>query len=289
MILDPMPAHLRELLSAAPSQGERNVWLFTVARNARHIASPTKVRQVLHQISSRWSDRDFTPEIERAIRRAYELPERTDDASPQPWPTFNAVAWAQRASGPILFGSEPLDLSPERVLDELFPGDPLLCLALDTRSALTQPRSRWRGLEAGHQFIVANPMHALSGRTQDGRDSPRCLANAARRKIYQVVEFDRGTLREQAAVLSSLHGDVAPLVLVVWSGGKSLHGWFDVRALTPYALFRFFRFAVYLGADASLWDPCKLVRLPGGRRSDGRLQPILHYAPRPHPLLNPES
>lgn len=305
-LLDSMPAHLRELLAAAPAPGERNVWLFTVARNARHIASPAKVRTVLQRVAARWPDRDFTPEIERAIHRAYELPSPASVPGSQlstlssqlcllpPWPDFNPAAWAARAAGPIHFGSDPLPVTPEQVIDALFcsglstlssqlstaGGDPLLCLALDTRSAHTQPRSRWRGLEAGHQFIVANPMSAATGLTQDGRESPRCLANAARRKTYQVVEFDRGTLSEQAAVLSSLHRDVAPLVLVVWSGGKSLHAWFDVRALSAYALCRFFRFAVYLGADASLWDPCKLVRLPGGRRSDGRPQPVLHFAPR---------
>lgn len=282
-LLDPMPAHLRDLLTAAPAAGERNVWLFTVARNARHIASPAKVRTVLRRVAARWADRDFAPEIERAIRRAYELTE--PPASPRelampPWPSFNPAAWASRCAGPILFGSEPLAFDPERIIDTLFPGDPLLCLALDTRSALTQPRSRWRGLEAGHQFIVANPMSAAIGRTQDGGESGRCLDNAAKQKTYQVVEFDRGTLQEQAAVLSSLHSAAAPLVLVVWSGGKSLHGWFDVRGLSSYALRRFFRFAVFLGADASLWDACKLVRLPGGRRPDGRAQPILHFAPR---------
>lgn len=280
-VLDSMPAHLRELLVAAPSPGERNVWLFTVARNARHIASPAKVRTFLRRVAARWADRDFTPEIERAIRRAYELPtDEAADSSISDWPPFNPAAWASRMAGPVLFGSEPVAVQSERVIDVLFPGEPLLCLALDIRSALTQPRSRWRGLEAGHQFIVANPMTAPTGRTQDGRESPRCLGNAAPRKTYQVVEFDRGTLREQAAVLSSLHSDIAPLVLVVWSGGKSLHGWFDVRALNAYALRRFFRFAVYLGADSSLWDACKLVRLPCGRRPDGRAQPILHFAPR---------
>jgi hypothetical protein len=285
--LDPLPLHFRELLTAPPDPGSRNLWLFSVARASRRVASPAKVRSFLQSVAARWSDRDFAPEIERAVRRAFELPLPSAALGAlasfgSPWPAFNPDAWARRSCAPLAFGARPIEVSSEVVLDALFPGDPFLCLALNPRSALTQRRSRWRGLEAAHQFLVANPMVAEIGLTQEGHASPRCLANACRRKSYQVVEFDRGSLREQAAVLSSLDAPAAPLVLVVWSGGKSLHGWFDVRALSPSALRRFFRFAVFLGADPSLWDSCKLVRMPGGTRSPNVAQPVLRFVPPLH-------
>jgi hypothetical protein len=283
-ILDPMPTHLRSLLSAAPAPGNRNAWLFQVARNARRIASATKVRIVLQRIAERWPDRDFKPEIDRAVHRAFELPlpnGANHGKRSLQWPAVDAALWAQRAAGPIGFGLDPLSISTSDVLDSLFPGDPLLCMALDVRSAHTQPRSLWRHVEAGLQFIVANAMLAPTGLTQDGRESARCLANACKHKRYQVVEFDHGTVPEQAAVLTSLQTDATPLVLVVWSGGKSLHGWYDVDELDADALTRYFGLAVAIGADASLWDPSKLVRLPGGRRSGIKLQPVLHFSP-PH-------
>lgn len=127
------------------------------------------------------------------------------------------------------------------------------------------------------QFIVANTMTAVTGINQSGKLSARCHDNATRSRRYQVIEFDRGTLQEQAAILSSLHSSKTPLVLVVWSGGKSLHGWFHVERLSEYEKQRFFRHSVFLGADSSLWDPAKLVRMPGGRRDSGVRQEILHF------------
>ncbi len=278
--LDPLPRSLAELLEQTPAPGNRNLWFFTVARNARHYASPEKIRLVLEAVATRWGDRDFRPEIARAVERAFEtggpvLPRPTKPALP--WPPFNQDAWDRRKAGPILFGSTPVDVTSEEVIDRLYPTDALLCLALDTRSAQTQPREKWRGLESNMQFIVANAMTAPTGINQSGKPSPRCHDNATRSRRYQVIEFDRGTLREQAAILSSLHSKQRPLILVVWSGGKSLHGWFLVEGLSEYGKLRFFRHAVFLGADPTLWDPAKLVRLPGGRRDTGVRQDILHF------------
>jgi hypothetical protein len=177
------------------------------------------------------------------------------------------------------FSEKPLSITSEEVIDALFPKDALICAAIDTRSALTQEREAWRGKESGLQFIVANPMTAKTGSNQSGKTSNRCHDNATKDRTYLVVEFDRGALSEQAAILSSLPSAMTPLNLVVWSGGKSLHGWFNVQALPEYAKLRFFRHAVFLGADATLWDPAKLVRMPGGRRASGETQHIFHFNP----------
>lgn len=280
-VLSELPPSLREALDHPPEPGSRNVWLFTIAKRARHHASPAKIRQFLREVASRWTDRDFGPEIDRAVNRAFEEQASLPNLSPYlpRWPDFNPEAWERRKAHPVAFGETPLHVSPECVLDQLFPGDPLLCLALDTRSAITQRRAAWRGKEAAMQFIVANPMTAEQGFTQSGKLSSRCHDNATRTRTFQVVEFDRGTLAEQAAILSSLASEFTPLVLVIWSGGKSLHGWFHVGRLPEHAKLRFFRHAVYCGADASLWDPAKLVRMPGGRRTGGGTQHIFHFQP----------
>jgi hypothetical protein len=293
--LDPLPSALADSLAQFPSRGERNLWLFTIAARARHVASPDKVHTFLSRIAAHagWTDRDFTKEITRAIDRAfnpqpapqkYSRP-RTSDLRPSTkynWPEFDPSLWDHYVSTPPLFENleDPAaSINTADILDLLYNPDDLLCLALDIRSAVTQPRSDWRGMESAMEFIVANPMTALSGRTQDGRLSHRCHDNATTSRIYQVIEFDRGSPDEQAAILSALHSDRAPLVMVVWSGGKSMHGWFVVRHLTETDKVRFFSMACMLGADRSLWDPCKLVRMPGGRRVTGESQPVLYFNP----------
>ena len=311
-VLTNIPPALREALENPPEPGNRNVWLFTVAKRARRFASEKKVRALLFKVAAQWTDRDFTPEIDRAVSRAFS---EGRDACPQasasvrlPWPEYNPTAWTRRLNTPIPFPEKPLDITTEQVIDHIFPGNPLICAAQDTRSAITQEREAWRGKEAALQFIVANPMTAKTGFNQSGKPSHRCHDNATKHRRYLVIEFDRGTLREQAAILCSLVTQQTPLVLVVWSGSKSLHGWFQVdnltdvarqrgdgapqacpkgdsgrvpsgRPLSQYQKHRFFRHAVFLGADPTLWDPSKLVRMPGGRRDNGQTQHIFHFNP----------
>ncbi len=105
------------------------------------------------------------------------------------------------------------DLSPYRLVDDgptadeivdiLFPGDPLLCCAPSLSKSHTAPRSWWRGKMSGLQFMVPSPMSALTGKTQEGRTSARCLGNVGLRR-FLVVEQDAGTLDEQAAALLHL-------------------------------------------------------------------------------------
>lgn len=288
--------------------GERNVWLMQVAARAKHVASPDRVKTFLYQIAAQqgWNDRDFSHEIERAIARAYGMAQsggqRSVVAAPTPnsplptpnsrlsWPPFDPAAWVVYSQHEILFELTAKPFNPAAILDALYQEDDLLCLATDIRSAATMPRHNWRGKEPAMQFIVANPMTATIGRTQEGKLSARCLDIATASRTYIVIEFDRGTPWEQAAILSSLHTeDRVPLIMVVWSGGKSMHGWFDVRRLSEDEKQDFFGWACTLGADASLWDPCKLVRMPGGRRpiknsppSPGQVvpQPIFDFQPQ---------
>jgi hypothetical protein len=125
---------------------------------------------------------------------------------------------------------------------------------------------------------VANPMTAEVA--DNGSKRNKTIASHPDARKYAVIEFDtRETRQEQAAVLSSLHSIRTPLVMAVWSGGKSIHGWFNVAALSPYEKLYFFRFAAYLGADESLFDMSKLVRMPGGRRNTGQHQGIIYWEP----------
>lgn len=183
--------------------------------------------------------------------------------------------------------AELWELSPHRLLDDgpdaealvdaLYPAGSLLCVAGKLTQATTAPREQWRGKLAGLQFIVPSPMSAMRGLTQAGKSSARCLDNTGPRR-FLVVEQDTGTPDEQARILLHL-AERAPLALVVSSGGKSLHGWFYCEGASDNQQARFFNLATKLGADPATWTPCQMVRLPEGRRDNGRQQSVLFFNP----------
>jgi hypothetical protein len=184
----------------------------------------------------------------------------------------------------------PHELVTGKVLDLLYSGDPYLCLGVT--KAVTEPsglhrvpiaktkrRSEFRPNESVYELIVPNPMTAPKGHTRDGRISERCLANSASFWTYQVIEFDRGTEDEQAALILHLAHLAAAsqgrLRMVVHSGGKSLHAWFDVAAMQPDELERFRRYAAAIGADPAMFRSCQFARLPNAvRREKNTLQSI---------------
>jgi hypothetical protein len=94
-------------------------------------------------------------------------------------------------------------------------------------------------------------MSKLWGINLNGEKSVRCNDNTGPRR-YVVVDFDSGSLDEQAALLLYLDTKV-PLALVVFSGSKSLHGWFPANPGWE----EFFRTASRLGADSTLATPCQ--------------------------------
>jgi hypothetical protein len=72
----------------------------------------------------------------------------------------------------------------------------------------------------------------------------------------------------------------APLTIAVWSGAKSLQGWFAGAGQEESTLRKFFEYAVGLGADSVTWKRCQLVRLPGGvRGSNGNRQTVEYFNP----------
>ena len=134
------------------------------------------------------------------------------------------------------------------------------------------------------QFIVPSPMAAPWGVTKAGDRSKRAQSNVGPRR-WLVVECDFTTddAREYgasstfdvcAAVLWKL-AEFRSLVLVVHSGGKSLHGWFPVNPgedEPPESsdLWRFMAYACRLGADPKTWSVNQWVRCPLGSRRDSQ-------------------
>ena len=139
----------------------------------------------------------------------------------------------------------------------------------------TRQRSVWPpGYLEKLALIVPNAMKSVWGTTQGGRESQRCLANVGARK-FLVVEQDQGSEDEQASVIHYL-GGFLKLMLVVHSGGKSLHGWFYVEGLE---IGWFMNSACQLGADGSMRSSIQLARMPDGTRENGQRQRIIYFDP----------
>jgi hypothetical protein len=158
--------------------------------------------------------------------------------------------------------------SAEDIIDVLFPGNPLLCIGRTQQSFSTRQREAFRGGLRDQTFIVPSPMTRGRGKTQKGRISAHSLDNTGPRR-FLIAEFDQGGLDTHAALLTHL-STIAPLAAVVFSGNKSLHGWFFCEGETDEKLLKFMQYSVSLGACRSTWVRSQFVRLPEGRRSDDK-------------------
>ena len=265
-----------------------------------------------------WSDRELIHKIDSAMARPSEKPRGylIGETAPPLSPVHHAPAmktapvWPERDHERILslLRESPVSLcdleelspvppaglnDPYPIIDTLFLSggepDPWLCFAGSITTPSTRRRSAWQGHLERARFIVPNLMTGPKGKTQEGRDSVRCLANTGPRR-FLVIECDfteagDGPLFDYLAESGSTVADLcatvlrhlagyAPLVMAVHSGGKSLHGWFSVLNQSETDLKRFMRWACLYGADKATWTRCQLVRMPCGTRDDGRPQSV---------------
>jgi hypothetical protein len=232
--------------------------------------------------------RDPRPgEIEGAVCKAYSSTSNWESASPNSkWPSVNleqreaiiASGWGcvdLFEQSPIRIDSEtPLT---EEIIDSLFPKDSLLCVGCTTKDFMTKQRESFRGELSGFQHIVPNPMSAVFGITTYGRKSQHTLSNTGPRR-FLVLEQDFGSFDEQAAIIGHL-AERAPLALVVFSGKKSIHGWFYCQGQAEDRLLRFMRYAVSVGADRATWTRSQFVRMPGATRDNGIQQCVYYFNP----------
>lgn len=281
-VLDPYPKAFRELLSGVPAGMPRHDWINKVAFYGIRYRSAEKLEEALNAIAQNlgWqSERDFSREISRAVRDAqgslvHGAPVGVKRAPDWPSPSFEARK--RRASYQPLFAVNENVATAREAWETVFSKDDLICAGPNEFSAETRPRDEWLDFTEGLQFVVPNAMSAVEGKLCDGRMSSRCRENAPKIRRWIVLETDLGTdLEEQAIVLSSLDHRRCPLRMVVFSGGKSLHGWFDAKQLSNAEQIRWFRHAVYLGHDSKLWLAWQWVRSPGGRRDNQAIQKVL--------------
>ena len=185
--------------------------------------------------------------------------------------------------------------------------DPLICFGADDRF-WTRPLSAVKNLLHVHAQVVPSPMRAIRAMTQSGTLSEHSKAGTGDR-AFLVLEFDfRKTtpkgkptvwapllerceaegitaLDIQAALLANLARE-RPLWMTVFSGGKSLQGWFPCRGEDEEKLLVWFNTsALCLGVCSSTRCVSQFVRMPDGTRAPNRegksvRQAIEYYDPQ---------
>ena len=289
-----LPPFLRDMIGSTPTAGNGvHGWLFRVARQL-HAHLPAG--EIISLLESRVANCGRTvphSEIVAAVQNALPCAWQPNGQSVRPtqlakskWPKANQE---QRAAiirdgggladfweaSPIRF--EDGESHTETIVDQLFPGNPLLCCGESSSCFNTKPRDEWRGHLTRQSLIVPSAMSAPTGMTKDGRSSKHTLDNTGPRR-FLICEFDTGTTDEHTALLIHLAG-YAPLVCAVHSGGKSLHGWFLVNGQPEDKVLKFFRYACSLGADPATWTRSQFVRMPDGTRDNGKRQTVFFFNP----------
>jgi hypothetical protein len=246
------------------------------------------------------------------VRQTSAVTGATSKADKWPEPDLDQIGAIVNQELTAIRGNDPLDylrqLSPvkgataQEIIDVLFPGNPLLCVG-EAPSKFETKRKTAHGDFASFSYIVPSPMSALKGLTQEGRYSDRSLNNAGPRRFlpieFDIAEFCRDKVtptvfaplvrewrskgisakQAQAAIILYLMRNREP-VLIVDSGGKSLHVWFYVKGTDEERITATMKHMVRIGADRVTHSRAQFVRMPSGTRwNDGKPQPTIYFNP----------
>jgi hypothetical protein len=148
-----------------------------------------------------------------------------------------------------------------------------ICLCQQVWAMETRRLSEWLELGvSGFQYMVTSPMF------QGGMGSRfKCDKNTSKR-MWLIIEFDAGSREDQLKLLAWLERfEGWQLGMIVWSGGKSLHGWFPVYNKGEYEIRTFFVEATKIGADRMMRIPSQYCRVPNGLNMKTRRQQEVLY------------
>jgi len=312
-----LPQFLRDMIASPPRAGDGvHSWLFRVARQLhdRDEQDIFKLLTVaLEDCGRRVPDREIREAVHNSKAVAWQ-PENGCEPVRVAQP-----AWPARDKARIdtivregfglneLWEDSPVRFDTrvpctETLVDALFPGNPLLCIGENAYQFVTRRRKEWFGTLSRYPLMVPTPMSALWGQTHEGTLSQHCLDNTGPRR-FLVVEFDFSlkarngvddsewaplvrswgadgiSVADACAALLARLAQQAPLTIAVHSGGKSVHGWFYCNGQNEARLRGFMNYAHTIGADHATWCRCQFVRVPDGRRENGKRQRVYFFNP----------
>ena len=252
------------------------------------VAHPRAYRIIRKMVDvARQRNERFTPdrEILSAIQYAYEVTPSTGAARTRPWPVPNRTLQGEcrrlsKARGWTLDKLREASAMPydaQLRTDASFfvnslLGSGLICVGIGVSKFETAPYQDLVMRLSKYELIVPNAMSALEGkRKSDGELSAHTLDNTGPRQNI-VVEFDDGATPDEQAARHIWLSEYRKLRMVVFSGSKSLHGWYQAKDEAEDR--KFMEEAVRLGGDPKTWLKSQFVRLPNGQREDGTIQRV---------------
>ena len=259
-------------LAEPPAAGGTHRWLAQVASGLSGTLNAEQCFAFLRQCCDAFVAHRPVPdrEIAAAVELAYGGDSRAANfgRGALKWPEANGdvIGKVLGEVEPCFDGVMSTGLRPRDVLPSLFRPGELVCAGCDSARATVRPVEAMPEEAERLQFVVVNPMKGLAGTNMRGDRAARCQSNVRMRR-HIVAEFDNATLsKRMQAQLATAWGPMAPLVMAVDSGGKSVHAWYRVEAMSAWDQARFFAVACLLGADPTRWDVCGWLRMPGGLR-----------------------
>ena len=247
-------------------------------------------REALIAMKNEWSGyhKDITPAIDRAGEKVYSGNLKKDTGK-KSWPEadkneIEAVAEKNPHSLQELRKESPYPesklgkISSWWLLQLLFPKGSLVCLGESAQSCSTKKLEEFFCSNENLPFIVPRTMSEEFGVSLDGEISNRCNNNTGPER-FVVIEFDDMEENVQVSMIKHL-SQFLPLVLVLHSGGKSFHAWFNGCDSSEERVLAFRRHAASLGADKAVFTRCQMVRMPNQyREENGNLQELHYFAP----------
>jgi hypothetical protein len=140
-------------------------------------------------------------------------------------------------------------------------------------------------------FIIINPLTGKTAPTKGGDKKTLRGDLCVKDFRYCLIEFDNLSHEDQINFWAAVK---LPVVVLIDSGGKSIHAWIDVKHLsqveTPEQWQSEIKVRLYerilkpLGVDTTCSNQARLSRLPGHWRNKEALQKILWLSPEGRPV-----
>jgi len=277
---------------------------------------PNQIYSDIRQAIPQGGRRVPNNEILKTIRKAFQDHQGgTFTPRPRPKPV---VRDGRAALHKIIFQSkisDDVDLwesSPIRLLDDsatdavlllktLFKSDDFLFIGERHKPGIVGQTIRtaadWIGyFQNGGQtspFIIINPLTGRAAPTKGGNKETLRGDFCVKDFRYCLIEFDNLSHEDQIKFWAAVK---LPVVVLIDSAGKSLHGWIDVQRLakidtqekwqSEIKIRLYDRILKPLGVDTTCSNPARLSRLPGHWRDKNAkaIQKILWLSPKGRPV-----